>query len=42
LKRLLQTAIADPLALAILDGTFRDGDSVRVSVDGERLGFEKA
>ena len=42
LKRLLQTAIADPLALAILDGTFRDGDTVRVIVDGDALGFTKA
>jgi len=42
LKRLLQTAIADPLALAILDGTFRDGDTVRVSVDRNELAFENA
>ena len=41
LKRLLQTAIADPLALAILDGTFRDGDTVSVTVDGDQLGFDK-
>jgi ATP-dependent Clp protease ATP-binding subunit ClpB len=41
LKRLLQTAIADPLALAILDGTFRDGDTVSVTVAGDQLGFEK-
>ena len=41
LKRLLQTAIADPLALAILDGTFRDGDTIEVTVDGDQLGFEK-
>ena len=42
LKRLLQTAIADPLALAILDGTFRDGDSVNVTVADGQLAFEKA
>jgi len=42
LKRLLQTAIADPLSLAILDGTFRDGDSIEVIVDGDALGFRKA
>jgi len=40
LKRLLQTAIADPLALALLDGTFHDGDSVTVIVRGDALGFE--
>jgi len=28
LKRLLQTAVADPLAMAILEGEFRDGDTV--------------
>jgi len=42
LKRLLQTAIADPLALAILDGTFRDGDTIKVIVDGDALGFVKS
>ena len=41
LKRLLQTAIADPLALSILDGTVRDGDTIRVIVDGDALGFTK-
>jgi ATP-dependent Clp protease ATP-binding subunit ClpB len=42
LKRLLQTAIADPLSLKMLDGTFTDGDKVRVVVDGNELGFEEA
>ncbi|MEA3510114.1 MAG: AAA family ATPase, partial [Actinomycetota bacterium] len=41
LKRLLQTAIGDPLALAILDGTFRDGDTIEVVVDGDTLGFRR-
>jgi ATP-dependent Clp protease ATP-binding subunit ClpB len=40
LKRLLQTAIADPLSLKMLDGTFKDGDQIGVVVDGDRLGFE--
>ncbi|MDQ3148284.1 MAG: AAA family ATPase, partial [Actinomycetota bacterium] len=36
LKRLLQHAISDPLALALLDGHFADGDTVRVDAkDGE-------
>ncbi|MEN8112797.1 MAG: ATP-dependent chaperone ClpB [Actinomycetota bacterium] len=39
LKRLLQTAIADPLALALLDGTFRDGDDIEVTVEGDTLTF---
>jgi ATP-dependent Clp protease ATP-binding subunit ClpB len=38
-KRLMQTAIADPLALQILEGDFRDGDSLRVVVAGDRLDF---
>jgi hypothetical protein len=33
----MQTAIADPLALRILEGDFRDGDSLRVVVAGDRL-----
>ncbi len=41
LKRLLQTAIGDPLALAILDGTFRDGDTIEVVADGDALGFHR-
>ncbi|MCP4227118.1 MAG: hypothetical protein GY773_27555, partial [Actinomycetia bacterium] len=28
LKRLLQTAVADPLAMAVLEGEFREGDTV--------------
>ncbi len=37
LKRLIQKAIADRLALVLLDGTFVEGDTVRVEVgaDGE-------
>ena len=41
LKRLLQTAIGDSLAMAILDGTFRNGDTIEVIVDGDALGFRK-
>jgi ATP-dependent Clp protease ATP-binding subunit ClpB len=40
LKRLLQKAIADPLALKLLDGTFVEGDTVRVVVNEGGLGFE--
>ncbi|MEP6954875.1 MAG: ATP-dependent chaperone ClpB [Solirubrobacteraceae bacterium] len=36
LKRTIQKRLVDPLALAILEGRFREGDSVRVeAVDGE-------
>ncbi len=42
LKRLLQTAIADPLSLRMLEGAIADGDSIRVVVDGDELGFVAA
>jgi ATP-dependent Clp protease ATP-binding subunit ClpB len=42
LKRLMQRAIGDPLALELLEGVYRDGDRVRVVVAGDHLGFEKA
>ena len=34
LKRLIQRAIGDPLAIAILEGRFVEGDTVTVTVDG--------
>jgi ATP-dependent Clp protease ATP-binding subunit ClpB len=39
LKRLLQTAIADPLAMHLLDGRFHEGDTVKVGADGDGLTF---
>ena len=42
LKRLIQRAIADPLALLILDGEFADGDKVRVDVKEDGLVFAPA
>ena len=42
LKRLIQKAIADPLAIRLLDGEFSDGDTVEVRVDGEALAFERS
>ncbi|MGY1722607.1 ATP-dependent Clp protease ATP-binding subunit [Blastococcus sp. SYSU DS0533] len=35
LKRLIQHAIVDPLALELLSGVYRDGDTVRVDVAGD-------
>jgi ATP-dependent Clp protease ATP-binding subunit ClpB len=37
LKRLLQHAIVDPLALELLSGVYRDGDTVHVGVAGDGL-----
>ncbi len=33
LKRLLQTAVVDPLAVGLLEGRFRNGDTVRIAAD---------
>ena len=37
LKRLIQKSIADPLALALLDGRFTEGDQITVDVAGDEL-----
>jgi ATP-dependent Clp protease ATP-binding subunit ClpB len=42
LKRLIQTEIADKLALQILDGTFREDDAVEADAGGDRLVFRTA
>ncbi len=35
LKRVIQRSLQDPLALALLEGGFREGDAVGVDVDGK-------
>jgi ATP-dependent Clp protease ATP-binding subunit ClpB len=42
IKRTLQQLVADPLALAILEGQFVAGDTIRVEVNGAGLKFEKS
>ena len=42
IKRTLQRLVADPLALAILEGQFAAGDTIRVDVNGAGLKFEKS
>jgi len=39
LKRLIQTDVADKLARGLLDGTFVEGQSIKVSVEGGELVF---
>jgi ATP-dependent Clp protease ATP-binding subunit ClpB len=39
LKRLLQTAIADPLAMKVLDGELKEGSTVTISADDAGLTF---
>jgi ATP-dependent Clp protease ATP-binding subunit ClpB len=41
LKRVIQRELQDPLALAILQGQFHEGDVVRVSMQDGQLRFEK-
>jgi ATP-dependent Clp protease ATP-binding subunit ClpB len=42
LKRLIQREIENALALKLLDGTFTDGDTIRVATSDDGLRFEKA
>ena len=43
LKRIIQRMIQDPLAMAVLEGRFHEGDTVLVRPDGKRgLALEKA
>ncbi len=42
LKRAIQRLVENPLALRLLEGDFRDGDTVRVDVGDGELHFERA
>jgi ATP-dependent Clp protease ATP-binding subunit ClpB len=42
LKRAIQRLLQNPLALALLQGEYGEGDTVRVDASGEGLRFEKA
>ena len=42
LKRVIQKRLVDPLALAILEGRFAPGDTVRVDAAEGELVFERA
>lgn len=37
LKRLIQRKLEDPIAMAILEGRFREGDTIDVDADGDQL-----
>ena len=41
LKRTIQRRVLDPLAMRVLEGTFAEGDSVRIDASGSELAFEK-
>ena len=40
LKRVIQRRIADPLALALLEGRYGEGDTVHVDVAGDELALK--
>jgi ATP-dependent Clp protease ATP-binding subunit ClpB len=42
LKRAIQRHIVDPLAMDVLQGRFREGDTVEVDRAGDALKFRKA
>ena len=42
LKRVIQRKLQDPLAMAVLEGRFADGDVVKVSVGEDGLVFDVA
>ena len=39
LKRTIQRLVQDPLALKLLEGEFRDGDTVVVDAEGDQIVF---
>ena len=41
LKRAIQRLLQDPLALALLNGEFHEGDTVAVGAQGDRIVFDK-
>ena len=41
LKRAIQERLLDPLAMKLLDGEFKPGDSIRVTAGGEDLVFQR-
>ena len=40
LKRVIQRKISDPLALALLEGRYAEGDTVHVAVAGDELALK--
>jgi len=42
LKRAIQRLVQNPLAIELLEGRFLDGDTIRASVEGDHIVFERA
>jgi ATP-dependent Clp protease ATP-binding subunit ClpB len=41
LKRVIQRLLQNPIALELLEGSFHEGETIRVERDGDALRFEK-
>jgi ATP-dependent Clp protease ATP-binding subunit ClpB len=41
LKRAIQEMLLDPLAMKLLEGEFKPGDSIKVGAQGDKLAFQK-
>ena len=41
LKRAIQKHLLDPLSLEVLEGNFKDGDTIQTTIEGGKLVFEK-
>jgi ATP-dependent Clp protease ATP-binding subunit ClpB len=41
LRRVIQTRVLDPLALAVLQGEYREGETITVDVEGDEVVFRK-
>jgi len=42
LKRAIQKHLLDPLSLAVLEGNFKDGDTIAITMSGGKVAFGKA
>jgi len=42
LKRVIQRELQNPIAMAVLEGGYGDGDTIVVRTEGGRIGFERA
>jgi len=40
LKRVIQEVILDPLSLLIIEGKYKDGDKIKIEMDGEKVIFK--
>jgi ATP-dependent Clp protease ATP-binding subunit ClpB len=41
LKRVIQRELQNPIAMALLEGNYAEGDTIQVKVEGEKLAFKR-